>query len=72
MNYMMTPQAAALASNFANYANGIKGTEKFMTADLNSSREIVIPAGSPAPEFVPPCDQSVTDLYTMVWTNLKK
>ena len=72
MNYMMTPKAAAMASNFANYANGIKGTEKFMTADLNSSREIVIPAGAPAPEFVPPCEQSVTDLYTMVWTNLKK
>ncbi len=72
MNYMMTPEAAAMTSNFANYANGILGTAKLMSDDLNSSREIVIPESAPAPEFVPPCGQEVTDLYTMVWTKLKK
>jgi len=72
MNFMMTPEAAALTSNFANYANGIVGSEAMMNADLVSAPEIVMPASAPAPEFVPPCPQEVTDLYAKIWTNLNK
>lgn len=72
LNFMMTPEAAGMTSNFASYANGIMGSEAHMNADLTSAPEIVMPAGAPAPEFVPPCSQEVTDLYTKVWTNLKK
>jgi spermidine/putrescine transport system substrate-binding protein len=72
MNFMMTPEAAALTSNFANYANGIMGSEPMMNADLTSAPEIVMPASAPAPEFVPPCSQEVTDLYAKIWTNLNK
>ena len=72
MNFMMTPEAAALTSNFANYANGIVGSEAMMNEDLTSAPEIVMPAGAPSPEFVPPCPQEVTDLYSKIWTNLNK
>ncbi len=72
INFMMEPENAALTSNFANYANGIIGSEPFMNKDLTSAPEIVMPASAPAPEFVPPCPQQVTDLYTRIWTNLNK
>ncbi len=72
LNFMMDPENAAMTSNFARYANGIIGSEKFMDADMTSAPEIVIPASAPAPEFVPPCDQDVVALYTKIWTNLKK
>ncbi|MDX1736651.1 MAG: extracellular solute-binding protein [Alphaproteobacteria bacterium] len=72
MDFMMTPKAAGMTSNFAAYANGIVGSEKYMNAELVSAPEIVMPADAPAPEFVPPCAQEVTDLYTKIWTNLLK
>ena len=46
---LLTPEAAAMTSNFANYANGIVGSEAMMNADLTAAPEIVMPAGSPAP-----------------------
>ena len=72
MNFMMDPENAAMTSNFARYANGVLGSEKYMEEAMKSAPEIVIPASAPAPEFVPPCDQEVVALYTKIWTNLKK
>lgn len=61
-----------MTSNLASYANGILGSESFMRAELTTAPEIVMPASAPAPEFVPPCEQVVTDLYSKIWTNLNK
>jgi spermidine/putrescine transport system substrate-binding protein len=72
MNFMMDAENAAMTSNFARYANGVMGSEKYMEEAMKSAPEIVIPASAPAPEFVPPCDQDVVALYTKIWTNLKK
>jgi spermidine/putrescine transport system substrate-binding protein len=71
-NFIMAPENAALISNFARYANGIVGSETYMDSEMIESPEIVIPADAPAPEFVPPCDKAVVDLYNKIWTNLKK
>jgi spermidine/putrescine transport system substrate-binding protein len=70
VNFMMVPEHAAMVSNFARYANGIKGSEKHMDAELLEAPEIVIPAGAPDPEFVPPCEDQVIRLYDRIWTNL--
>ena len=72
MNFMMDPENAAMTSNFARYANGVMGSEKYMEAAMKTAPEIIIPASAPAPEFVPPCNQDVVALYTKIWTNLKK
>lgn len=72
INFMMAPENAAMASNFARYANGIKGSEEFMDAEMLEAPEIVMPEGAPTPDFVTPCPQEVVDLYNKVWTRLKQ
>ncbi|WP_323785267.1 extracellular solute-binding protein [Thalassovita sp.] len=72
VNFMMEPENAALTSNFARYANGVLGSDKFMDAEMLDAPEIVMPADAPAPDFVKPCDQDVVELYNKVWTRLKQ
>lgn len=71
-NFIMDPQNAAMISNFARYANGVAGSEKFMDAEMISAPEINAPDGTATPTFVPPCPREVTQLYTKIWNNLLK
>ena len=71
-NFIMNPRNAALISNFARYANGIAGSERFMDPAIMEAPEIVLPADAPAPEFVPPCGEDVMGLYEKIWAELKK
>jgi spermidine/putrescine transport system substrate-binding protein len=71
-NFVMDPENAALISAFAGYDNGITGSHAFMDKNLAESPEINAPAGSPTPEFVPPCPPEVVEIYNKIWTNLKK
>jgi spermidine/putrescine transport system substrate-binding protein len=72
-NFIMDPENAALISAFAKYANGIKGSDKFMPADIKDAPEINVPA-----EFVDKgafqlqCEPAVNDIYTKIWTELQK
>ena len=72
LDFIMAPDNAALISDFARYANGIKGSDAFMDPEMLAAPEIIMPAGAPAPDFVPPCDEEVVALYNKIWTNLKK
>ena len=40
VNFMMEPEHAAMVSNFARYANGVLGLEKFMEPELLEAPEI--------------------------------
>ena len=71
-NFIMDPENAALISEFAGYDNGITGSLKFLPKEFGDSPEINGPAGSPTPEFVPPCPKEVVEMYNKIWTNLKK
>jgi len=72
-NFLMEPENAALASAFARYANGIKGSEPFMPDDMKGAPEIDIPA-----EFIPmgyfseTCPPEVQEMYSAIWTELQK
>jgi spermidine/putrescine transport system substrate-binding protein len=70
-NFVMDPENAALISEFARYQNGIVGSKQFMDKDFANAPEINPPAGSPEPEFVPPCDPAVVEIYNKIWTKLK-
>jgi spermidine/putrescine transport system substrate-binding protein len=73
VNFIMDPENAAMISSFARYANGIKGSEAFMPADMKDAPEIVIPAFLEGKtDFGVACPPEVQELYTKIWTDLLK
>ena len=72
-NFIMAPENAAMISNFAKYANGIKGSDKFMDKDLQDAPEIhPTPEQFKVGEFMLPCPPEVNDIYTKIWTDVLK
>jgi len=72
-NFVMDPENAAGLSAFARYANGIKGSDKFMPADMKDAPELVIPKEMEGHyEFATACPPEAIELYTKIWTDLMK
>ena len=72
-NFIMDPQNAALISAFAKYANGIKGSEEYLPAEMKGAPEVEIPAEFiDKGKFIKLCEPQVTELYTKIWTELLK
>jgi spermidine/putrescine transport system substrate-binding protein len=72
-NFMMDPQNAGLESAFARYANGIKGSDAYMPADMKDAREVNIPKELESKgRFVLACSPEVNDMYTKIWTDVMK
>jgi spermidine/putrescine transport system substrate-binding protein len=73
IDFIMVPENAAMISAFARYANGIAGSDEFMPEDMKTAPEIVTPPEFAAGgKFLPTCPQSAVDLYTAIWTELRK
>jgi spermidine/putrescine transport system substrate-binding protein len=71
LNFIMDPENAAMLSAFARYANGIKGSEKFLPADMIDAPELTLPEGNKG-RFVLACPPEVNELVTRIWTEIQK
>ncbi len=71
IEFMLKPENAGLQSNFARYANGIKGSAAFMDEELKNAPEMAVPAGV-EPVFTMSCSEKSIKLYDKVWTKLKQ
>jgi len=71
--FVMEPENAALASNFARYANWIVGSEKFMDSKMAGAPEVYIPKEHRANAMIAQaCPPEVNKIYTQIWTELNK
>jgi spermidine/putrescine transport system substrate-binding protein len=71
-DFVMAPENAALISKFSRYANGITGSDGFLEPGFAHAPEIQPPAGTPEPEFVPPCGEEVVEQHDRIWIELLK
>ena len=71
LNFIMEPENAAMLSSYARYANGIKGSEPFMPADMQGAPELTLPAGHKG-VFLEACPSDVQELMTRIWTEIQK
>lgn len=73
LNFIMDPVNAAMLSDFAKYANGIKGSEAYMPAEMKTAPELVVPKEfEAAGEFLLTCAPEVNELYAKIWTDVSK
>jgi spermidine/putrescine transport system substrate-binding protein len=73
MNFIMTPENAALISDFATYANGIMGSEQFMRPGLKDAPELSVPDEfQAAGEWITTCPPEVNEVYSKIWKDLLK
>jgi spermidine/putrescine transport system substrate-binding protein len=73
MNFIMDPQNAAMISAFAKYANGIKGSDKFMPEEMKNAPELVVPPEyEKAGQFLEACSPETVQLYSRIWTDVNK
>ena len=73
LNFIMDPENAAMISNFAKYANGIKGSQPFMDPAMKDAPELNVPAEfQSAGEFLTTCSPEVNDVYAKIWQQLLK
>ena len=72
LNWMMKPENAAEASNYAGYMNSIKGSGEFMDPSMNDDPAVNMPEEY-ADLLIPGqnCSVKARDLRNRVWTKLK-
>jgi len=69
MNFIMDPENMGMQSNFAGYGGPIKGQDQYMTEELRTAPEIVLPEDAKV-VFSFACGAEAQSLIDRVWTNV--
>lgn len=73
LNFIMEPENAAMLSNFARYANGIKGSQEYMDEVMAEAPEVNIPENLADAGYISKtCPPEVQAIYSKIWTELTK
>lgn len=73
LNFIMTPENAAMISNYTRYGNAITGSAAFVDKDLPGAPEMNIPANLKSAGYQQKlCSPEVQEIYTKIWTDLTK
>lgn len=72
MDFMLEPENAAMLTNFARYAAGVKGVSPHLDDELRTSPESNPPSDAPEGTFIEVCNEQTQVLYDKIWQNLKK
>ena len=73
LDFIMLPENAAMISEFARYANGISGSEAFMSEEMKVAPEVAVSAENLANGvFLPGCTGRALEFQTAIWTELQK
>ncbi|MBK0328037.1 extracellular solute-binding protein [Rhodobacteraceae bacterium F11138] len=72
LNFIMAPENAAMLSNFARYANGIKGSEEFLDEQMRAPEIIVPEELADAGYIAVPCSSEALKIYSAIWTEVTK
>ncbi|TVQ53672.1 MAG: extracellular solute-binding protein [Rhodobacteraceae bacterium] len=71
LNFIMEPENAAMITEFARYSSGIMGVEAFLSEEMRTAPEIVVPDEfAAAGRFLPACEAEVQQIYAQIWTEL--
>lgn len=73
IDFILTPENAAMISAFARYSPGVAGADQFLPEDMKTAPEVMIPAEfADKGHFLPACSAKAQEYITAIWTELQK
>lgn len=72
MDFLLEPENIAAVTNYARYAAGVKGADRFLDEELRTSPENAPPPDAPDGVFIEVCDEETQAVYDQIWTRLRR
>lgn len=72
MDFLLEPENIAAVTNYARYAAGVEGADRFLDEELRTSPENVPPSDAPDGVFIEVCDEETQAVYDQIWTRLRR
>lgn len=72
-NFLMTPEAAAMITEFTRYPNAIPAADALLPEEMRTAPEVNIPAESAEHgSWLVACPPEANEIYTQIWTAIQR